>query len=360
MVAPPGLERLTVAAATSAYLTSVANETMRGVLSPTTQRGYERDLREFCALAGPATVLDDVSGPDLDSILVSYQRTVDGRYRDPAAKPGGPGRSPATVNRFRQSISRFLSHAAAHGWVQANPMVWAAPPARLRGGLRVARTALTDEAAQALLVASASGGADRRDQRLAERDRLVVALLVVLGPRVSELVGSDVEDFTASGNELRWRVRGKGGQVRTLVLSPVLVRAFETYVDGLRARLARRGAGPDADRALLLSWRGRRLEAQAVRSLVRRGMARTPARVRRDATPHALRHTTATLLLAAGWDVKVIAELLGHASIATTGAYLDRIDGELAAAIRAHPLSVPDGPELQGTGSGAHLREIVR
>jgi site-specific recombinase XerD len=73
-------------------------------------------------------------------------------------------------------------------------------------------------------------------------------------------------------------------------------------------------------------------------------MARTPARIRRDATPHALRHTSATLLLAAGWDVKVIAELLGHASIATTGVYLDRIDGELAAAIRAHPLTAGPGP----------------
>ncbi len=62
------------------------------------------------------------------------------------------------------------------------------------------------------------------------------------------------------------------------------------------------------------------------------------------AGPHALRHTTATLLVAHGWDVKVVAELLGHASIATTGVYLDRIEGELAAAIAAHPLTLRSEP----------------
>lgn len=356
MVAPPRLRRVTVAEAVATYLSSVSAETVRGVLSPTTQRNYERDLRELSSLAGPETILDDITGDDIDDFLLRYQITPDGRYADPRTKPDGPGRSAATVNRFRQSISRFFTHAARDGWVQADPMQWASPPARLRGGLRVARTALSATAAQSLLVTAstkprtgdaasplrtASGAtAPRVDHDLALRDRLIIALLLILGPRVSEVARADIDDFVREPDQTRWRIKGKGGAVRTVSLSEPLSRALEEYLAGLRPQLlSRRPGDPDATRALLLTWRGRRIDAQAIRALLNRCIARMPDEYRRAATPHALRHTTATLLVAQGWDVKVIAELLGHASIATTGVYLDRIEGELAAAIRSHPLS---------------------
>jgi site-specific recombinase XerD len=343
VVAPPRLTLVTVAEAVDRYLASVRVETVRGVLSPTTARSYERDVRELARLLGPERILDEVTGEDVDDALVRYQASPDGRFADPARK-AGPGRSTATVNRFRQSASRFFSHAAKECWVQADPMQWAAPPAKVRGGLRVARTALSSSAAQALLAtatgASAPGAAARSDQDLALRDRLVVALLLVLGPRVSELARADVEDFTREPGSTRWRVVGKGGTTRTLALSPPLAAALEDYLTTLRPRLAaRRPDDPDAQHALLLSWRGRRADPQTIRGLLARAVGRMPAEYRRPATPHALRHTTATLLVAEGWDVKVVAELLGHASIATTGVYLDRIEGELAAAIRSHPLS---------------------
>ncbi|MFD6137225.1 tyrosine-type recombinase/integrase [Isoptericola sp. NPDC060257] len=350
MVAPPRLNRLTVAAAADRYLASVQVESVRGVLSPATARSYERDVREFATLVGDDRVLDDVTGEDVDDALVRYQASPDGRYSDPGRK-GAPGRSVATVNRFRQSVSRFFTHAARQCWVQADPMQWAAPPARSRDRLRVERTALSASAAGALLQASAvpdrpvtAAGtrtrAARSDQALALRDRLVVALLLVLGPRVSELARADVADFTREPEETRWRIIGKGGSIRTVALSAPLAAALEEYLHELRPRLAtRRADDPDAQRALLLTWRGRRVDTQTVRALLARAVERMPAPYRRPATPHALRHTTATLLVAEGWDVKVVAELLGHRSIATTGVYLDRIEGELAAAIRSHPLS---------------------
>jgi site-specific recombinase XerD len=366
VVAPPRLRRVTVAEAVSTYLSSVSAETLRGVLSPTTQRNYERDLREFSSLAGPETVLDDITGADIDDFLLRYQITPDGRYTDPRTKPDGPGRSAATVNRFRQSISRFFTHAARDGWVQADPMQWAAPPARLRGGLRVARTALSATAAQALLVtastrprpagasastATSSAGHPRPDHDLAVRDRLIIALLLILGPRVSEVARADVDDFVREPDQTRWRIKGKGGTVRTVGLSEPLARALDEYLAALRpSLLARRPGDADAARALLLTWRGRRIDAQAIRALLNRCVARMPEEYRRAATPHALRHTTATLLVAQGWDVKVIAELLGHASIATTGVYLDRIEGELAAAIRSHPLSTGLPAEMGSEG----------
>ncbi|MFF3063699.1 tyrosine-type recombinase/integrase [Oerskovia sp. NPDC057915] len=366
MVAPPRLRRVTVAEAVSTYLSSVSAETLRGVLSPTTQRNYERDLREFSSLAGAETVLDDITGADIDDFLLRYQITPDGRYTDPRTKPDGPGRSAATVNRFRQSISRFFTHAARDGWVQADPMQWAAPPARLRGGLRVARTALSATAAQALLVTASTkprpaegasptvtsgAGRPRPDHDLAVRDRLIIALLLILGPRVSEVARADVDDFVREPDQTRWRIKGKGGTVRTVSLSEPLARAFDEYLAALRpSLLARRPGDADAARALLLTWRGRRIDAQAIRALLNRCVARMPEEYRRAATPHALRHTTATLLVAQGWDVKVIAELLGHASIATTGVYLDRIEGELAAAIRSHPLSTGLPAEMGSEG----------
>ncbi|GAA1856063.1 tyrosine-type recombinase/integrase [Myceligenerans crystallogenes] len=343
MVAPPRLERLTVAEAVARYLAAVEVDAVREVLSPATARSYSRDVAEFARLAGPATILDDISGPDVDALLVRYQSAPDARFTDPGVKPG-PGRSTATVNRFRQSVSRFFTHAARECWVQADPMQWASPPARSREPLRVARTALSAGAARSLLLSDDAAPA-RPDQDLAARDRLVLALLLILGPRVSELARAETADFTRElGGEPAgsavWRIRGKGGAVRSVTLSPPLAAALDTYLTQLRPRLAaRRPDDADAQRALLLSWRGRRVDTQAIRALLRRAVDRMPPEVRREVTPHALRHTTATLLVAEGWDVKVVAELLGHASIATTGVYLDRIDGELAAAVRAHPLT---------------------
>ncbi|WP_402465353.1 tyrosine-type recombinase/integrase [Isoptericola aurantiacus] len=368
MVAPPRLERISVARAGDRYLSSVHVESVRGVLSPTTERSYRRDVTELVRLLGPDRVLDDVTGDDVDDALVRYQAADDGRYADPGRKPG-PGRSTATVNRFRQSVRRFFSHAVRQCWVQADPMQWAAPPAKIREQLRVERTALSASAAQSLLTTvrapSAGGGVPenqppirRGDQRLAARDRLVVALLLVLGPRVSELARADVAHLAREPGETRWRIVGKGGTHRTVALSAPLADALEDYLTTLRPRLAaRRPDDADAQRALLLSWRGRRIDTQAIRGLLTRAVGRMPEAYRRPATPHALRHTTATLLVADGWDVKVVAELLGHASIATTGAYLDRIDGELAAAIRTHPLTgalSEDSHDLSVESSGAN------
>ncbi|WP_169736359.1 site-specific integrase, partial [Promicromonospora kroppenstedtii] len=150
MVAPPRLERITVDEAARRYLAAVEVETIRGVLSPATARSYTRDVTEFGRLTGRERILDDVTGSDVDTVLVRYQSAPDARYTDPDRK-AGPGRSTATVNRFRQSVSRFFAYAARECWVQADPMQWAAPPAKVRGTLRTARTALSAGAARSLL-----------------------------------------------------------------------------------------------------------------------------------------------------------------------------------------------------------------
>ncbi len=90
---------------------------------------------------------------------------------------------------------------------------------------------------------------------------------------------------------------------------------------------------------------GRRLAVRDIERLLERAVQRTrtadPAHAR-AVVPHGLRHTAATLMLAEGWDVKVVAQLLGHATVTTTSQYLDELPGELSVAINAHPLTPVD------------------
>lgn len=374
MATPPSLSRVTVAVAADTYLDRVNADKIRGVLADTTAANYARDMADFVALAGADTILDDLTGQDVDDLLLRYQSTPDGRYKDPSRKTTTSGRSVLTTIRFRQSLSRFLSHASRDGWVQANPMLWASKPPKARGALRIERTALTADTATALLEsldgpaapaavtnAATEGTGPRKkraDHDLADRDRLILSLLVILGPRVSEVAKANIDDFTPDQGVMTWRIIGKGGKPRGVPLSGPLVDLLDDYRTKLRPTLLARAAHDDVDvrRALFISWRGRRIDEQAVRALLTRAMKHVPDDLSRAATPHALRHTAATILLANGWDVKVVSDLLGHASIATTGIYLDPIDGELATAIASHPLAsaLATRPGPLGT-SGHHV-----
>jgi site-specific recombinase XerD len=96
-----------------------------------------------------------------------------------------------------------------------------------------------------------------------------------------------------------------------------------------------RGAG---DKALLLSWRGRRLARGDVQAVIDRVQRRVDPDQQRSVTPHGLRHTTATHLLADAVDMDAVRRVLGHSDLATLGRYRDELPGELEVAMRAHPL----------------------
>lgn len=344
MVAPPKLARITLADATEEYLARADRQQRAGRLAGSTVRTYRIDLAEFTTLIGGTTVVDDITGQDIDTVLADYADLPDRRYAHPTGK-ATQGRSPATQARFRQSINRFFTTATREGWVQANPMQWSEVTPRVRGGLRTARTALVLEQALALLTHGAGPG-DPPDARPHERnhyrDLFLLTVLTVLGPRVDEVVHADAADITRRNGSWSWRITGKGGKVRDVPLTSEIVALRDTY-------LASRPAPPegppgvraDADRALFRTGRGRRITARDVQRLLVKARARVAAvdpDLARDVTPHGLRHTAATVMLAQGWDVKVVAQLLGHATIDTTGRYLDEIPGELAAAVAAHPV----------------------
>ncbi|WP_433356778.1 tyrosine-type recombinase/integrase [Microtetraspora malaysiensis] len=355
---PARLNRLTVEEAVDRYVELVRAKTLTGALSPATAEVYARDVATFARLAGPERVLDDLTGEDVDAVLLAFARKPDERRRTAppneastrnARNTGNTGgtaagtQSAASQGRFRRSVSALFKHAALSGWVQLNPMPAATVTARERGGLRAERRALTREQAEGLIGAARSPveePARRRDQRTEARDALIVLLLTTLGPRVSELVRANVEDFYTNDGVRYWRIFGKGGRTRDVPLPADVAEVFDAYVEGRAA---------SEEKALLLSWRGRRLARGDVQAVIDRMQRRVEPGRQRGVTPHGLRHTTATHLLADGTDMDAVRRVLGHSDLSTLGRYRDELPGELEVAMRAHPLlrgrrGVVDGP----------------
>jgi integrase/recombinase XerD len=168
---------------------------------------------------------------------------------------------------------------------------------------------------------------------LAVRDRGLLELLYGTGARISEAVGLDVDDVDLSGGSLL--LRGKGGKQRLVPLGSYARRAVQRYLDGSRPRLVERGHGTPA---LWLNARGGRLSRQSAWAVLQ--AAAEKAGVREPVSPHTLRHSFATHLLDGGADVRVVQELLGHASVTTTQLYtLVTIDSLREAYAAAHPRS---------------------
>ena len=333
---PADIQRVTVSEAADRYIEMVRAKTLTGALAPGTAEVYSRDVHTFADLAGATRVLDDLTGGDVDEVLVRFARKPDAR-RGARTVKDAPPQSAASQNRFRRSVSAFLRYAMAAGWVQLDPMRAATVTAKQRGGLRPQRRALTREQAEGLLGSArklAEAGPDERkraDQRTGLRDALIVLLLATVGPRVSELTRADIAHFHINDGVRYWRIFGKGGRTRDVPLPREVVRVLDAHIADRRSR-------PSDTDALLLSWRGKRLARGDVQAVIDRVLARVAPDQRRAVTPHGLRHTTATHLLAAATDMDAVRRVLGHSDLSTLGVYRDELPGELEAAMRAHPL----------------------
>ena len=341
---PSKIRRVTVAEAADRYVDMVRAKTLTGALAPSTAEVYTRDVHTFAHLAGADRILDDLTGEDIDEILLRFARKPDGRRTTPPTH-GAPPQSGASQNRFRRSVSAFFRHATVTGWVQLDPMRTATVVPRRRGGLPPERRALTREQAEGLLGTArhlATAPPDHRkraDQRTELRDALIVLLLATVGPRVSELTRADVEHFHLNAGTRYWRIFGKGGATRDVPLPREVAQVLDAHLAERRTRTA------PTTGALLLSWRGKRLARGDVQAVIDRVLARVDPRHRRGVTPHGLRHTTATHLLAAATDMDAVRRVLGHADLSTLGRYRDDLPGELEAAMRTHPLlSTPGTP----------------
>jgi integrase/recombinase XerC len=162
------------------------------------------------------------------------------------------------------------------------------------------------------------------------RDRLIVELLYATGVRVSELVGLDVDDVDRRRRVLR--VLGKGNKQRTVPFGAPAQRALAAWLAEGRPALAIAASGP----ALLLGARGGRIDPRQARTVVHQTIAAVDGAP--DIGPHGLRHSAATHLLEGGADLRVVQELLGHSSLATTQLYTHVTVARLRAVHdQAHP-----------------------
>ena len=274
-----------------------------------TRRAYLGDLRSLFAFLGEDPSLDGLSLPVLRSWLASQ---------------AAAGAARTTLARRTSAVKTFTAWASRRGLMNGDPAVRLQVPRSRRSLPAVLRQ---DQALDAM--EAATSGAQQGDP-MALRDRLIVETLYATGIRVSELCGLDVDDVDAGQRVLR--VLGKGDKQRTVPFGEPVLRALTSWLTDGRPALATPSSGP----ALLLGARGGRIDPRQARTVVHQTMAAVAGAP--DIGPHGLRHSAATHLLEGGADLRVVQELLGHSSLATTQLYTHVTVARLRAVHdQAHP-----------------------
>ncbi len=280
------------------YLQHMAVE--RG-LSVNTLSAYRRDLRRYALFLGSLGIAEArrISRHDVSAFAQSLATGSDGLAQL------GPRSAARTVVAVR-GLHRFW---ALEGITEADPARDVHPPMtgqRLPKAIPVAEVVRIIEAVD---TSTPSG----------LRDRALLEFLYSTGARISEAVGLDVDDVSVSDaleGPAVVRLLGKGSKERLVPMGSYAARAVDAYLIQARPALAAKGrAGP----ALFLNMRGGRLSRQSAWTILKTATER--AGVRREVSPHTLRHSFATHLLEGGADVRVVQELLGHASVTTTQVY---------------------------------------
>jgi integrase/recombinase XerD len=302
VTAPPPLER-----AVEDYLTYLRVE--RG-LSPATIRAYRADLADFAA--GEGTAASWATGPD------AARRHLAARTK--RGRPGDPGLAPTSLRRRAASIRGFYRFAYGDGLIErdiAAHLDLPRQPRLLPETLTVAEVDALLEAAPDL------------------RARALLELLYAAGLRVSEALGLDREDLSTDGGFVR--VIGKGDKERLVPVGDIALDWLARWIEeGRPALLAVAHVEPARGGPLFLGERGGRLARQQAFAIVK--TAARSAGLPEAISPHTLRHSFATHLLEGGADLRIVQELLGHASISTTQLYT-HVTGERVREVyaKAHP-----------------------
>src|SRR3954468_5140831 len=266
-------------------------------LADNTLAAYRRDLERYVGFLGARRIGDlaDVDAKTIRAFLASVSASTHG--------PDGESYRATTVSRMLSTVRTFHRFALREGLVTDDPTAGVVRP-RLPRALPHPLT--VDEVAA---IVEAPGDATP----VAARDRAILELLYGAGLRISELVGLDVDDVDLEDAAVR--VLGKGSKERLLPIGRMARDAIAAYLTRGRPALATGRSRA----ALFLNTRGGRLTRQSCSRLLDGHRAR--AGLTRVVTPHDLRHSFATHLLEGGADVRVVQELLGHASVATTQVY---------------------------------------
>jgi integrase/recombinase XerD len=269
--------------------------------------------------------------------LASYEEFLQGRglgvaevtepvVEDYVAFLRAAGRKPSSVARAMVSVRSLHRFCVDEGAATTDPTGDVGTP-RVPQGLP---KALTEAEVESLL------GAVVGDDAVARRDRAILELLYGAGLRISELVGLSIPDLDLDAGTLR--ALGKGNKERIVPIGRLARVALVAWLErgGREAMVPARWARRGAAEAVFLNQRGGRLSRQGAWAIVRRYGDRVGLGER--LTPHVLRHSCATHMLDHGADIRVVQELLGHASIATTQVYT-RVSTERLRQVyeQAHP-----------------------
>ena len=294
-----------------AYLDHLAVE--RG-LAANSLSSYRRDLQRYLRHLRTQRVdaLDEVGEQHVAGFLAALR---EGDDEHPPLAASSAGRAVVAV----RGLHRF---AVREGLSAHDPARDVRPPAPAR---RLPKAISVDQV-EALLEAA---GFDQTP--LALRDRALLEVLYGTGARISEAVGLDVDDLDLADGGVR--LDGKGGKQRVVPVGSFARKAVEAYLVRARPQLSAAGRGTPA---LFLNARGGRLSRQSAWTVLQSAVDKAGLGV--EVSPHTLRHSFATHLLDGGADVRVVQELLGHASVTTTQVYtLVTVDRLREVYATAHP-----------------------
>jgi integrase/recombinase XerD len=291
-------------------------------LSRNTLDAYRTDLLQFGRFLEERDLSAlDAKPNDVADFLEELARG-DGDARPPA--------SPATIHRKSACLRSFYRHLRRDGLLDTDPTATLSTPRRSRKLPQV----LTRGEIEKLLAQP------RGTEPASLRDRALLELMYACGLRASEAIGLELMDVDVEEGVLR--ARGKGSKERLVPIGQAALKALRTYLERGRPALVK--GAPEAH--LFVNFRGGQLTRQGLYKIVRRHAV--TAGLADRMSPHTLRHTFATHLLAGGCDLRSVQEMLGHADVSTTQLYTHLSSERLKDVyFRAHPRATVRG-QTQG------------
>ncbi len=285
-------------------------------LSRNTLDAYRTDLLQFGRFLEAREVSALEASPADVSDFLQLLATGDGEK---------PPASPATIHRKSACLRSFYRHLRRDGLLDTDPTATLSTPRRSRKLPQV----LTRGEIERLL------SQPRGTEPASLRDRALLEVMYACGLRASEAIGLELMDVDVQEGLLR--ARGKGSKERIVPVGQAALKALRIYLERGRPALVK--GAPEAH--LFVNFRGGQLTRQGLYKIVRRHAL--TAGLADRMSPHTLRHTFATHLLAGGCDLRSVQEMLGHADVATTQLYTHLSSERLKDVyFRAHPRARTD------------------
>jgi integrase/recombinase XerD len=295
-------------------------------LAASTIESYRRDLHRYASVlaARGKTTLGEITPADVAGFLASL-REGDAEHAALAV---------SSAARAVIAVRGLHAFAAAQGLAGSDPardVPPPSPPRRLPKAISLAEV-------ERLLDAAGPGPGDPSADPRQLRDRALLEFLYGTGARISEATGLDIDELQLDAEDPLVRLIGKGGKHRIVPVGGYAARALEAYLVRARPGLAAASRRASASPAVFLNARGGRLTRQGAWGILHAAAGRAGLPADTEVSPHTLRHSFATHLLDGGADIRVVQELLGHASVTTTQVYtLITVDRLREVYASAHP-----------------------